>query len=145
MKALKFMDAQEASITKKGEEGMASAEICRETWISSEIYFNCKKNAAGMLPTDIKSCVSIKTRIPCWRRSVVTDPASDKEMLQAELKREFGRLLGNASRFTNLKPIGDCRSAVLVHGRRLRNQSGISLYAGTGGGSRRGRADRNRS
>ena len=40
MKASRFTDAQKAFILKKGEEGVAVAEICREAGISQATYFN---------------------------------------------------------------------------------------------------------
>ncbi len=39
MKASKFLDAQKASIVKRGEEGVPVAEICREAGISQATYF----------------------------------------------------------------------------------------------------------
>ncbi len=53
MKAARSTDAPKAFVLKQIERGKMVAEVCREAWISSATYFNCKKNS-GMLPSDMR-------------------------------------------------------------------------------------------
>lgn len=88
MKASRFTDAQKAFIIKRGEEGVAVAELCREAGISQATYFNWKKKYSGMMPGEMRRLRELEhenTRL----KKIVADLSLDKEMLQDVIKRKL--------------------------------------------------------
>lgn len=88
MKASKFSDAQKAYIVKRGEEGVAVAEICREAGISDATYYNWKKKYAGLMPTEMKRLRELEQENARLKK-IVADLSLDKEMLQDVIKRKL--------------------------------------------------------
>jgi putative transposase len=88
MKASKFSDAQKAYVVKRGEEGVAVAELCREAGISQATYFNWKKKYAGLMPSEMKRLRELEQENAKLKK-IVADLALDKEMLQDVIKRKL--------------------------------------------------------
>ena len=54
MKALKFTEAQIASVLKRAADGSPVEEVCRKAGISDATFYNWRKKYAGLLPTEMK-------------------------------------------------------------------------------------------
>jgi len=88
MKAPKFSDTQKAYIEKRGEEGVAVAEIYREAGISEATYYNWRKKYAGLMPSEMKRLRELEQENSRLKK-IVVDLSLDKEMLQDVIKRKF--------------------------------------------------------
>ena len=82
MKALKFTEAQIASVLKRAADGSPVEEVCRKAGISDATFYNWRKKYAGLLPTEMKRLRQLDARrrtrssSGSWRTCRWTRPCS---------------------------------------------------------------------
>jgi putative transposase len=54
MKRSKFSEAQIAFVLKQADDGTSIGEVCRKAGISEAAFYNCRKNYAGLMPSEMK-------------------------------------------------------------------------------------------